>query len=106
MDNLIATVTSDAATAQAKMDALLQLLTVERSFTRDMLGWSNVATAAITGLIGAIGFLLRGENDLKQPHNKLIDSVGSALGEDARAGRLRAAVDKTKEAVDKMGQDR
>ena len=112
IDRLRQAIASDATTAAGRVAALTTLLDKERAFVRDLLTALTIAIGAI-GVFGSWGgFLLKDGNDLKEPHNKTIDgqqrtieALVSALGDDARAGRLRAAVDKTKEAVDKMGQD-
>lgn len=93
---------SDAATATVRVNALLQLLDIERAFARDLLTVVSVAGGAVT-LIGTImGYLLRAGNDLTKPFLRALDMLDQH-GDDERIEDLRKAVDAVKAELGKSG---
>ena len=79
---LMATATSEEASADSRMSAIMQMLDSERAFVRDLIAVISIAGSAITLIGTAIGFLLRAGNDLSEPHAKAVEGL-IARGEDA-----------------------
>ena len=106
-DELRAVIGSDGNTAADRLAALNGLTEKANANLKELLTAIGFITLAVGGVIGAIGYLLRGDNDLKEPHNRAIDGLVAAAnpGDAARAKSLNKAVGKTKEALDNMRSD-